>query len=690
MRCPSRLAALSATLLALGWLAGCGPKPNPAPAAPEAPPAANQPSGPGNRYALLVGCTKYDNLPDAYWLDGPANDVVLLRQLLVKHFGFPDGNVVTLAEAAGKDRRPTRANIERQFHELAEKAKPGDKVVITLSGHGSRQPEKNPPPDLRYAEPDGMDETFLPCDIKNWDSEAGTVTNAVIDDDIRVWTKAITDKGASVWLIADSCHSGDLLKGEERTREIKPDLLHVPGTAIKAARDRAAKRDRPRGNRRPHPQDVDESAQRLVAIYAAMTSEETVEKPMPDGKSYGLLSYTICQILSRAREPLSYRTLVRLVDSQYRGMGRKFPTPLVDGPDADAVILGSERVPSHLLVLKRDGGGWSVNAGTLQGVTTGSVLAVFPAAANAGKPVGHVTVTHAGSIESSVEPCAYGGLARRDDLPDGAGCDPVFINYGDLRLKVAADEPPHPGEQARGAGAPPLQQEIRRAFADRDHSLVEVVADPRKADWLVREQDGKVYLLPAEGVELSRAGDKAQPPRQALYGPLGKDDLGKQLRDRLSRIAKAKNLLRMAAPAAPGQDDSTVQVDLEIKRYRGDTDQRGTRVDWQKDGAVFYAGEPFRITVHNPNPFGIYVTVLYVDQDYGITALYPKAGESVTKPLGPDNKVPLEAEEMEGAGRVLENCVVIAVRDPGYPVDFRVLAQSSLGDIKARGLDSPL
>ena len=80
--------------------------------------------------------------------------------------------------------------------------------MIFLSGHGSQQPDQ-PPLD----EDDGLDETFLPADIGDWDGTKMTVANAIIDDELRTWLDAICRKGARVWLIADTCCSGTLIRG---------------------------------------------------------------------------------------------------------------------------------------------------------------------------------------------------------------------------------------------------------------------------------------------------------------------------------------------------------------------------------------------------------------------------------------------------------------------------------------------
>src|SRR5262249_28271238 len=54
--------------------------PKPAPLAP------GQAAG---RRALLIGVTKYDHLPRDRHLEGPANDVRLMRRLLLERYEFP-------------------------------------------------------------------------------------------------------------------------------------------------------------------------------------------------------------------------------------------------------------------------------------------------------------------------------------------------------------------------------------------------------------------------------------------------------------------------------------------------------------------------------------------------------------------------------------------------------------------------
>ena len=178
------------------------------------PAGAQKGSSGGPRLALLVGVTRYQNFPSLE-LQGPANDVILIRQMLKDRFEFQDPDIVTLSEADGeKDptRLPTRANIEREMIALAKKVVETKeaKVVVYLSGHGTRQPDLlREPADVK---PDGKSEVFLPTDFARWDKEAKRLKNTVIDFELRDWLKDIRRNGARVWAIVDCCYSGTIAR----------------------------------------------------------------------------------------------------------------------------------------------------------------------------------------------------------------------------------------------------------------------------------------------------------------------------------------------------------------------------------------------------------------------------------------------------------------------------------------------
>ncbi|MBV8430158.1 MAG: caspase family protein, partial [Solirubrobacterales bacterium] len=235
----------------------------------ESPEPAPERKGAGRR-ALLVGVTKYDHLTRDYHLAGPANDVRLMRRLLQEQFQFPPADLVTLTEEEGtQTRRPTRANIEREFRQLAEQVQEGDQVVVLLSGHGSRQPEQIPP-DTDYPEPDGIDEIFLPADVGVWKGFPERVPNAIVDNEIGAWLRAIAAKRAYVWAIFDCCHSGTMTRGTEVVREVPPEML-VPREELDKARERTARRQGKAGagpSVKLAPFVPPQPSDSLVAVYA--------------------------------------------------------------------------------------------------------------------------------------------------------------------------------------------------------------------------------------------------------------------------------------------------------------------------------------------------------------------------------------------------------------------------------------
>ncbi|MCC6418852.1 MAG: caspase family protein [Gemmataceae bacterium] len=624
----------------------------------------------GNRHALLVGCTTYPGLAKRFQLQGPANDVVLMRQVLMTRFGFPDAAIVTLSEAAGADRRPTRANIKREFERLARVAGKGDQVVILMAGHGSQQPDQAP-----YDEPDGLDEIFLPADCGAWDGGQGAVKNSIVDDELEGWCKAITDRGASLWVVVDSCHSGTVLRGgDEVAREIPPDEL-IPRAALDRARREAADRQRTRGaGQVPAPKQPP----RLVGIYAAQPHEPTVERTMPpDGtgkRRYGLLTYTLCQVLTQATSPVTYRELAQRIHAQYVHWGRTGPTPLIEGTDLDREVLGTKTWPgrSRFALVGDAENGWKVNAGALHGLTEGSILAVYPPAgkAGAGKPVGHVRITRTGPLDADVAPCAHAGVAAPKHLPADGRCEPVYLDFGVHRMKVAFEHGKSPSEPLQR-----LEQQARKLAKDPG-AVFTVVDDAGRAGWVVQEEGGKLYLLPGEVARRAGPRQEASPARFALDG----DTPAAKLRDALERIHRAQGLLALgAAPAEEvARGEAAVDVEAVMLKLRGKADPRGEPVAWKDRGVQLAAGDHVAWRLTNRSRFAVDVSLLFIDSGHGIYAVFPRPGTTADNRLLPGQTFRTGAVRVNAKTTGLEHMLVIAVRADGPPVDFTCLAQPTL------------
>lgn len=523
------------------------PKPGPAP-----------PGAAVSKRALLIGVTKYDHLPRDKHLEGPANDVRLMGRLLLESYQFPADGIITMAEEQGSPaRRPTRANIEREFRRLADQAREGDQVVILLAGHGSQEPEN--PPDPVNPEPDGLDEIFLPADVSPWKTTPGHVLNAVADNQIGAWLRAITAKRAYVWAIFDCCHSGTMTRGTEVVRELPPETL-VPRDELAKARQRAAERQEktPGGPSRERTPFVPrEASDYLVAVYACRPHETTPESPLPPtspkAEYHGLLTYSLVEVLTRSAEsraPLTYRELVRRLQVQYAGRPQGSPTPLVEGRGQDRVVLGTEEQVRSPLLLTRDRDGYRVNAGDLYGLTPGSILAVDSPAGTEGKPdlLGHVRVRTTRPFDATVEPCAYEGSALVSELAPFSTCRSVFIDYGLRRLKVAIQTP-------KGQVSP--RQRLQTAvqpLVDAKGGLVELVNNPRQADWVLRLDKGKLELFEASG---NRPPFPLPPPENP--------SLGEALRQSLEKVYRARNLVSLSSRFEAERYRGRQAVDVEVE-----------------------------------------------------------------------------------------------------------------------------
>jgi hypothetical protein len=670
-------------------------------------PHAGQASDTAVHHALLVGVTRYDHLPPLAGegpdrqLVGPANDVVLWRALL-ESFQVPSDNIRTLAEpmkSGPTHGRPTRANIERELERLVKLAGKGHQVTIVMAGHGSQQPAAPNDPD----EPDGLDEIFLPADVRGWNGKIGQVENAITDNEIRDWLTRIRNTGAFVWIVFDSCHSGTMTRGVpqtvERERQIPASEL-VPMAELEQARVRAGPS---RGDSLPkRVLGLSQDAGGLVALYAAQTTETTPEMQFEnlDGEPqwYGLFTRTIISILQQRESPLTYADLAARVADTYRSdpNPRPTPNPSYEGADASREVLGLRVWPRRptIQISPAAAGEWNVGAGSIHGLRTGSVLAVYPLAGrpNADQVVGHLRLTGVGAVASRAVPTEHADMPPPDDsvLVRGGRAELVSRALGDAQLKVAAQRVVPP---ARGATEPGLELLVPGAgpvafdqalteLAVRTSGVVMQVKDPAEADWFVRLNDERIELVPRSGWSATAAAGSQTVPRAFVGGTLDARTLPEQLAENLRRIAHATGLLSLAGPAVdpPGVK---VRINLDALKHEGpfkdDEDcprQGGAPLQYSPEGRILREGECVTFVVRNDSETAVDIGLLFVDSLYGIQRLFPQA--IADNPIRAGREVRLGPYLVTATTTGLEQVVVIGVRSGAAPTDFSMLSQEGL------------
>lgn len=133
----------------------------------------------GNFYALLIGNSKYEHLPE---LTTPREDVTRLREVLEGRYGFD----VTLLENA------TRYEILSALNELRARLTSDDNLLVFYAGHGE-------------LDRTNMRGHWLPVDAEI-DNTANWVSNVAITDIINVMN------ARQIMLVVDSCYSGTLTR----------------------------------------------------------------------------------------------------------------------------------------------------------------------------------------------------------------------------------------------------------------------------------------------------------------------------------------------------------------------------------------------------------------------------------------------------------------------------------------------
>lgn len=654
-------------------------------------------------YAVLVGVTVYPVLPEQSYLHGPVNDVAMMRSVLLTR-GFPQSHVHVLADGLAGAQSPTRAAILQALAQVTQEAKRGDFVYLHFAGHGSQQPEDKRRTD-RGHKPNGMNEIFLPRDIGSWDREGETVENAIIDFEMNAVVTGLRNQGVFVWVVFDSCHSASMTRGiapgDLRFRQVDPVALGVPQALIDQAQSAAAGAPPSPGadvaqSRLGPPPKLAPDAAGFVAFYAAQTTESTPELTLPreakDRKSQGLFSFTLAQAIANSGS-ITYRQLRDYVLQQYATLGYVTVTPLVEGTELDAPIFGdrnAKRVQQWQIA--REGAQLKIAAGAVQGISAGARFAALasPLAPDA-DAVGYLQTSSVSNFESQLvaakpradAPGQGAADAAAPTLPERAFAR-LLESTPSLSLTVALppDSATQSADQAR------LRAILAKLQSAPPEALrVSWVPAGQPADLRLAFDLGKPAAAAAQLWLLSPTGQLVESgPQRSHSIALAQPDevLTEKLQDSLVRIARYTNLLRVSTQLGGGAGASAdTQVDAILTRAGSD------HAEPMEASAVpkLYTGDIVEFRIRNKGREASDVTLLFLDSQYGISAMYPPPGRLNRIEAGGDDNAKIQINaDTTGVERMLVIAVPAQPKQPS--ADFSFLEQASLP--KSRGGLSPL
>ncbi len=559
------------------------------------------------RHALLVGVQDYPEAQDWPRLSGPRADVNALRLALVEQAGFRDEDIRVLL-----DEQATRAAIESAFQELAAACGPEDLLLFYFAGHGSQLPDQN------GDENDGLDETLIPFDTLSASGEP----NDLRDDLLGEWIALANKSTDNVVLVFDCCNSGTNVRGEgELVQRGIP--AHLRGFASDAG---GVADELPREGEGAGAGWIDQSL-KYVSL-SACRSAESAHEVSAAGELHGLFTLSFLQELSSASLELSYLEFLERVRRRVRER-RPDQTPVIEGSLRGNLLLqrrGAWRTPSF--GLQQTPGGLVLEAGLVQGLSVGSVLAVQASTAIEDRPgerLGRIrldavrgTRAEASWVEPPPEPLAQGGRGRAFLLEFG----PRETRFG-YAILGGEDEPARLARLVEDLDSTGMLRRVERSEA---LWCLDLEGEGGARRWVLRSPSGR--RLPLE---------------ESLVGS-GPQSL---LRAGLVRLARAQ-IVRGSRPAAAA---GSLAVDIDLFRV----DSAGERIGAiERDAGGVLSMTPgslIRARVHNRSSEPVFVSLVVISPDGAVFVqpLTPTLDDAIPAGGTAQTPQPLEVQVASGS-----------------------------------------
>jgi hypothetical protein len=665
--------------------------------------------------ALLVGVADYNEASGIRDLFGPRNDVTIMWRLLTSR-GVDPNDIIVLTDglpAAPEFPKisgaPTYANIVGAFDTLANDSGDQDDVVFYYSGHGTRQPDNDPAAEDE-PEADGYDQVLLPADTGPYDPKGGGISNSLVDDELGRKLDAIRAKGAFVWAIIDSCHSGTVTRGDEVTRSVDPDLLNVP-----AASEQSIKTAR--GGERKGTLRVKSKAD-LVGFYAVDAFDEAIERPfigydvpmVGEGKKQrmGVFTYIMHKALERGTA-ITYADLAREISADLATdrSGGRVPQPVFDG-ELDHPILGTNPTGPRLVSGTMSGGEKLAipDAGILHGFDEGARLAIY-APASPDAPIGRAEIRSAGPSASEAGGIIWEpGVAKIKDGAVEVKLTDASVNF---RFAVA---PPPASDLPAGAEGETVSKAIALAFGEGSGSAGIGIdmgeAGSADGDVLLRVGDGRLWIVRPDRPWDRNAGSFGETPSIAI----GSDPeaLSQRIKEAVWLLARAAKLVRLGASLGEGGAVPGVAIRAELQRGAAPADPASVcgKPNTSDPSLALPAYSPqgvgncdvVRLHVSNQSDFTYYIAGFYVDALGGVQPLSPRDRErgcvrTLYSGTGGEVSYTLQINTWDAANRRpaavgVENAVILAIPQDESKIAPRLcsLVQPTLAEMQAtRGAD---
>lgn len=613
------------------------------------------------RRALLVGITKYPNVGKEFELNGGNNDVDIISKVLLNKFGFNNQDITILSEKLGQtntNKLPTKKNIEEAFIKLATGVREGEQVVVFLAGHGTELPT-----------PTGPAGHFLPRDVFPWKGEKGNglVPNAIPGTEIGAWLRPIAEKKANLWLIVDACFTGRMVRGGiTKVRQLPTDPKIKGGLQVPLE---AFHQEARRGGSVPKSLIPLSDYDNVACMYACNPDEVTLEEPAVSGDQnspiIGLFTRSLGEVLLNSSSIPTYRELNGRIMKLIAASGRNAPTPLVEGGAINKQVLRQKVIQRNsFIVSETDEGNLSINAGFLHGVTIGSLLSVFPPPGQGENQCGFLKIIRIDPANSIGEPYAdeFGQIAKKAILINGRA-ELFRLDYSKNLIHIGIDP-----INSNGQNVPvDLLIQLKKTLLD--------IVNPINQSFRFTESLAEAHLVLKFNekdvcfTDLNFSVSKIKHPLPIQTFHKIDENLYPWLKTKLEQIGRAKALLRLHADAAR---DPSIRLRVNLLKLAAKNSTTGNKIE--EAIKTVHVQDFVAFDLKNESDVPIDVTILYIDSNFEIDAIFPVKGEKNRIPPGEALR-PLPVCKISNKTLGYEYVVVIAVENKGADlIEFTALS----------------
>lgn len=609
-----------------------------------------------SKRALLVGVSGYERNGGGWGKIATREEVLRLRETLKGKFGFTDDGILVLTTPE----ETTRESILRKFRShLIDRTERGDVVYFHFSGHGQ------PIPDDGKDEPDGYDESLVPSDYV---SKVDGSRN-IRDDELGKLIQEVKAKSpASLLVSLDACYTGTATRGETEGRGDDWRGEPVSASRIKGEETIASGLDAVRD---------------YVVLTAAAPRQSAKQVRLEDGRLVGLFTWSLIEALERSGPQTSYRDLHEAVTNRVVNLNR-LQNPQAEGKIDSLLLNGTalRQEPYFRLSVERDGRVW-LKGGQLQGITTGSLFAVYPEGTRSKEDAGQLAQAEVVEVEVIRSQVTLSASIPAEKLRLARAFETKH-RYDQKLLRIAT----------RDLDRVANQDGVRQALS----GLGLTMAEGPIYDLLIRG------VRPGEGLDDGvRAGFRGVIVEQQNGIRLTSLEAGPNLEAELSKVIEREWQLLTVRSLERG--DPRLAVDLRIVPIEVEVDPQTRKfVRYLADKSPVYDkggqltlqnGSYFRVDVRNSGTLPVYVTILNLTSAREVMQIWPPPSPGQAES---GNYLEAAREDRPAEWKLiqyyevapplgLESFMVIGTTKP---TDFSPLLPSPTRSAGSRGKESPL